>query len=191
MDPPRPERRADADERAERPDFESLTPPETLVEGGRTRDDFFDAVLDLDSPSTAEEVADLAGHGVDAAREYLTWFERMGIVRQVTDSPATYRRNQAYLTWRRVQMLREEYAPTELLERLQTEVERVEAFETEFGTDDPGEVSITRYAARTDRSIESVWERLSAWQTARRRVTLLERALAPESGDATDRQSAV
>jgi hypothetical protein len=59
---------------------EELNPPEELVRGDRTRDDFFDAVPALDSPATVSDVAVLTGHGVDAAREYLDRFERMGIV---------------------------------------------------------------------------------------------------------------
>ncbi len=75
------------------PEFESLTPPEDIVRGGRTRDDFFDDVLGLGSPATACEVAELAGRGVAAAREYLEWFDQLGIATQVTESPATYQRN--------------------------------------------------------------------------------------------------
>lgn len=191
MEEPREELKADADERAEAPDFEVLTPPDELVRGDRTRDDFFDAVLALDSPATANDVAELAGHGVDSAREYLDWFERMGIVTQVTESPATYERNQEYLNWRRVQKLRQEYAAEELLDLLKTESERAETLESEFDVESPDAISVSRYASETDRSIEEVWERLSAWQTARRRVTLLERALTTESGDSADLQSAV
>jgi hypothetical protein len=191
MEEPRDELKADADERAEAPDFEALIPPKELVRGERTRDDFFDAVLELDSPTTASDVAELAGHGVDAAREYLEWFERMGIVTQVTESPATYERNQEYLNWRRVQKLRREYATEELLDLLKTESERAETLKKEFGVESPSEISISRYASQTDRSIEDVWERLSAWQTARRRVALLERALTTESGDGADLQPAV
>ncbi len=191
MEEPRSELKTDASNLAEAPDFDALTPPEDLVRGDRTRDDFFDAVLGLESPATASEVADLAGRGVDAAREYLEWFERMGIVTQVTESPATYERNQSYLNWRRVQRLREEYATAELLEFLQTESNRVEALSDEFGAETPSEVSISAYAAATDQPIEDVWERLSSWQTARRRVTLLERALTTESGDGADLQSAI
>ena len=191
MEEPREELKADADERSEAPDFEALSSPEELVRGGRTRDDFFDAVLALDSPATANDVADLAGHGVDSAREYLDWFERMGIVTQVTESPATYERNQEYLNWRRVQKLRQEYATEELLDLLKTESERAETLEREFDVESPDEISVSRYASETDRSIEAVWERLSAWQTARRRVALLERALTTESGDGADLQSAV
>ena len=191
MEEPRPELKADADERADAPDFDALTPPEELVRGERTRDDFFDAVLGLDSPATASEVAELAGHGVDAAREYLEWFERMGIVIQVTESPATYERNQEYLNWRRVQRLRKEYATEELLDFLKEESERAETLAREFDATSPDEVSITHHAEATDQSIEAVWERLSTWKTVRRRVALLERALASELGASADLHSAV
>ena len=189
MEEPCDELKADADERAEAPDFDALTPPEELVRGDRTRDDFFDAVLALRSPTTASDVAEFAGHGVDAAREYLEWFEQMGIVVQVTDSPATYERNQEYLNWRRVQTLRKEYPTEELLDFLKSEAERVEMLESEFDAASPDNVSIARYAEETNQSIEDVWERLSAWHTARRRVTLLERALATESRDGADAKS--
>lgn len=191
MEEPRSELKADADERAETPDFDALTPPEKLVRGERTRDDFFDAVLALDRPGTASDVAELAGRGVDAAREYLEWFERMGIVRQITASPATYERNQEYVNWRRVQKLRNEYATEELLDLLKSEAKRAETLEHEFDATDPDNVSIVRYAEATDQSIDDVWERLAAWHTVRRRVTLLERALTSESGDNVDISSAV
>lgn len=189
MDDPRSELTAGSDERSERPDFDALTPPSELVRGERTRDDFLDAVLGLDAPATASDVADLAGHGVDAAREYLDWFERLGVVRRVTDSPATYRRNQEYLNWRRVQTLRTEYAPDELVGLLQREAERLEGFEAEFDSTSPDDISIVEYAGETDRSVEDVWERLSAWRTTSRRVTLLERALTTTSDDAADSRS--
>ena len=191
MEEPRPELKADDDERDKAPDFDALTPVEDLVRGDRTRDDFFDTVLGLDSPATAGEVAELAGHSVDAAREYLEWFEQMGIVTQVTESPATYERNQAYLNWRRVQTLRKEYAPEELLDLLKVESERTETFEREFNAMPPDDISVTQYARETGHSIEEVWERLSAWKTSRRRILLLERALTTESGDGANLQSAV
>ncbi|WP_128905677.1 DUF7342 family protein [Halorubrum amylolyticum] len=191
MDDPRSELKASREERTEAPDFDALTPPSELVSGDRTRDDFFDAVLGLDAPATASDVAGLAGHGVDAAREYLDWFERLGVVTQVTESPATYERNQEYLHWRRVQTLRTEYATDELLDLLQTEAERVEECTAEFDAASPDDVSITSHAAETDQSIEAVWERLSAWRTARRRVSLLERALTAASDDTANSRSAV
>lgn len=159
------------------PDFETLPPPEKILRGEHTRDDFFDAVLALHSPATTVEVAELAGHSVDAAREYLEWFERMGIVTQVTDSPATYQRNQDYLNWRRVHRLRTQYPPHDLLTFLEEQAARAGGYAEEFGVESPDEIAITAYAAETGTSIEDVWERVSAWHTTRRRITLLERAL--------------
>lgn len=187
----REELRADADERTSAPDFDALTSPAELVRGDRTRDDFFDAVLTLTTPATVGEIADRAGHGVDAAREYLNWFERMGIVHRRTESPATYERNQEYFDWRRVQLLRREYTPEELVTRLERETERVAEFRAELGAESPDEVSLSAYAADTDRSVAEVWETVSAWKTAQNRITLLERALEAESGGAADRQPAV
>jgi hypothetical protein len=190
MEDPLPELKANADERQAAPDFDALVPPDELVSGDRTRDDFFDAVLGLDSPATASEVADLAGHGVDAAREYLQWFERMGIVTQVTDSPATYERNQEYLNWRRVQRLRTRFDDDELLEFLEDAAERDEAFAEEFEAESPDSVAITAHAADTDRSVEAVWQDVSAWKTTRRRIFLLERALQVDSDGATGQRTA-
>lgn len=190
MEEPRGELRADVAERADAPDFDALTDPAALVRGDRTRDDFFDAVLGLVAPTTVSEVAERAGHGVDAAREYLEWFEEMGIVTRVSDSPATYRRNQSYLDWRRVQTLRDEYASEELLGFLETETDRIDEFAEEYGASSPDAVSLSEATADTDRSIESVWDDLSAWRTARRHVALLERALSPDGGEPADRRAA-
>lgn len=189
MEHPRPELKTDADERRDAPDFDEFVPPEELVSGDRTRDDFFDAVLGLDSPATAGEVADLAGHGVDAAREYLEWFERMGIVTQVTDSPATYERNQEYLNWRRVQQLRNQYGDDDLLSFLKDAAGRDESFAEKFDVGSPDAVAITAHAADTGRSVEAVWQDVSAWKTTRRRISLLERALQTDSDDAADRST--
>jgi hypothetical protein len=189
MEEPRADLKAGEEEEA--PDFDEWTSPEELVRGERTRDDFLDAVIGLDTPATAKEVAERAGHGVDAAREYLEWFEQMGIVRQVTESPATYERNQSYFDWRRVQRFREEYTTEELLDFLARETDRADAFAEEFGVDTPDSISLSAYATETGRSVEDVWDDLTAWKTARQRITLLERALQEEAGDAATQQPAV
>lgn len=191
MKEPDPGQNDDTSESRTPPDFESLTPPTDVVRGERTRDDFFDAVLGVDSPATASEIATLAGHGVDAAREYLQWFERLGIVTKVTESPATYQRNQEYLNWRRVQQLTAEYSEEELLTFLTDEVEREETYSEQFDAESPDAISITAYAAETDRSVAEVWEDVSMWKTARRRIALLERALTTGTSGTADQRTSV
>ncbi|WP_336346092.1 DUF7342 family protein [Halalkalicoccus ordinarius] len=190
MEDPDQDLKATDGERSTAPDFDALVSPEELVRGNRTRDDFLDAVLGLDSPATIDEIANHADHGRDAAKEYLEWFDRMGIVTRVTDSPVTYERNQEYLIWRQVQQLREQYTTDDLLEFLQTETEQDEIYRETFDAESPETVSISAHAADTDRSIESVWDALSAWKTTRRRITLLERALASAPDGTTDRHAA-
>lgn len=189
MEEPREELRADADERGDAPDFDAFADPTALVRGERTRDDFLDAVLGLAEPATVSEVAERAGHGVDAAREYLEWFEEMGIVTRVADSPTAYQRNQSYLNWRRVQTLREEYTTEELLGFLATETDRIDEFADEYGVSSPDSVSVSEEAVEDDRSVESVWNDLSEWRTAQRHVTLLERALSSERDETADRRA--
>jgi hypothetical protein len=191
MKEPRPDEKADADGTKATPDFGALTPPEDVVRGDRTRDDFFDAVLGLSSPATASDVAELAGHGVDAAREYLEWFEQLGIVTKVTDSPATYQRNQAYLNWRRARQLRQEYSDDQLLTFLTEETGREETYCEQFGVESPEAVSISEHASETGQSITEVWEAVSAWKTARRRISLLERALTAGSDETADQRTSV
>ena len=53
MEKPGPEIESSSEEESGAPDFDSLTSPEDVVRGERTRDDFFDAVLGLDEPATA------------------------------------------------------------------------------------------------------------------------------------------
>lgn len=191
MDDPPADVRADPEEESLRPDFDTLTPPEELLHGERTRDDFLDAVLQLDVPATVDEVATLADHGPDAAREYLDWFERMGIVERVTDAPATYRRNREYLAWRRVQRLRSEYDPEELVDALESASGRDGDFAEEFGVESPTAVTISEHAAENDRTVEDIWETLSEWKTVRRRIELLERALEPTDDGSTDSRRSV
>ncbi len=191
MEEPDPDLTATAEEQVDPPEFDALTPPAELVRGERTRDDFFDAVLGLDSPATAGDVAERADHGVDAAREYLEWFERLGIVTQVTETPATYKRNQAYLNWRRIQQLRDNYSTDELITFLETETRRADVLASKFDADTPDAVSISEHAANSGQSVDEVWDDVVAWQTARQRITLLERGLQTGSGDAADNRPVV
>ena len=189
MEEPDADLRAGPDEQADAPDFDALVAPGDLVRGERTRDDFLDAVLGLDEPATIEEVAALADHGRDAAREYLEWFDRMGIVRRVGESPATYRLNREYLVWRRVQRIREEYDPEQLVEYLDAETERDREFATEFDAERPEQVRLSEYARTTGTSVEAAWRQLSAWRTTRRRISILERALARTDESPAGQQS--
>lgn len=173
--PPEDVRRDGSDE--ETPEFDAWENPEDLVSGGRTRDDFLDVALQLREPTPIRDIADRAGRGEDAAREYMRFFEGIGIVREFTGRPTRYQVNRNYLRWRRVDELRNEYTQSELIERLTEVDERVESFRDQFEADSPADVSLTEYADETGRSTEDVWKDVGDWKSAETRRALLEAAL--------------
>lgn len=70
-------------------------------------------------------------------------------------------------------------------------MDRIDAFVEAYEVSSPDAVSISKEMTDSDRSLESVWEDLSEWRTARRHVLLLERALSSERGETGDRPAAV
>lgn len=173
--PPEDVRRATQDE--ERPNFDEWESPEDVVSGNRTRDDFLDVALQLREPTPIGEIAERAGRGEDAAREYMEFFDTIGIVRKVTDRPVSYRVNRNYLRWRRVDKLRNEYTESELIDRLTRIDDTIEAYRDQFDAESPANVSLTRRADENGRETEAIWQDLSDWKSAETRRALLEAAL--------------
>ena len=173
--PPEDIRRAANGE--EKPNFDSWESPEELVSGSRTRDDFLDVALQLREPTPISEIADRADRGEDSAREYMQFFENMGIVRKFTGRPTRYRVNRNYLRWRRVDQLRNEYTQDELIDHLTKMNDVIEEYQDQFQADIPANVSLTRHADRTGRSTEAVWEDIGDWKTVEVRRALVEAAL--------------
>lgn len=176
MDPPPEEIRQDvADEKA--PDFDAWDDPIDLVSGDRTRDDFLDVALQLREPTPVGEIAERAGRGADAAREYMEFFESIGVVRSLSGRPTRYQVNRSYLRWRRIERLRNEYTESELIERLTEMNDIVETYRDQFDASSPSDVSLTGHVDESGRDTESVWNDLSDWKTAEVRRGLLEAAL--------------
>lgn len=173
--PPDDIREAAADE--EPPDFGQWDNPGDLVSGDRTRDDFLDVALQLREPTSISEIADRAERGQDAAREYMEFFESIGIVRKYTGRPTRYETNRNYLRWRRVERLRNEYTESELIDILTEMDDIVETYRDRFGASSPTEVGLTDHADATGRTTEAVWNDLNDWKTAELRRALLEAAL--------------
>lgn len=174
----------DADE--EPPDFDDWRPPEDVVSSGPTRERLLDVVLALRDPTKVSEVADRASCGTETARDYLEWFETMGIVRRVGERPARYERNDAYLRWRRVERVRRTHTEAEIVDALASTVDAIERYRDEFDADAPEDVSLLD----ADRDVEAVWEAVARWQTLERRAEVLDAARRGESARGTRRDVA-
>jgi len=161
----------------EPPNFEALEDPVDLLDGERTRDDFLSVALQLRDPTPIAEIAELAGRGADSAREYMRWFETIGLVRRASDDPERYETNQSYLYWRRVDRIRSNYRDTEIVERLQEVLDELDGFRERYEASRPTEVDIVSTAEAREADVEAVWEDVSRWQTLLARRNLLEDAL--------------
>lgn len=138
-----------------------------------TRERVYAVALQLYEPTPVREAADRADVSPETAREYLRWFDEIGIVEGVGESPETFVRNEAYFRWRRVQRLRD--LPAEELERrLERLTEREREYRRTYDATHPDDVDALDHADYDD--VESVWQDVSAWQTVRRRIRELERA---------------
>jgi predicted transcriptional regulator len=175
MDPPSEDRTADPE--SEKPDFTALDDPSDVVRTGRTRDQIYTTVLQLDEPTTVADIAERAGPGVDATREYLRWFADMGLVSRTQDTPERYVVNREYLRWRRADRLRKEYDETELVDQLQDVTAELEQYRERFDAGRPDDIVIRDYAADHGEDVAAVWNAICMWETARERRDVISSAL--------------
>ena len=158
------------------PALDGLQSPESLLKGGPIRERLLDVVIGVRTPTKVSTIADRAGCDTETAREYLRWFDEMGMVRQHDGRPVQYERNDAYFRWRRIDRLREEYTDGELVDTLTDVLEAIEAYRIQFGADHPEEVSLVDATREQDLSTEAAWEALSEWETRERQAALLDAA---------------
>jgi hypothetical protein len=156
------------------PDLDELESPDSLLTGGPIRERLLDVVTGLRTPTKVSNIADLADCDTETARDYLEWFEEMGMVHRHDGRPVRYERNDAYFQWRRVDRIRNDYTERALVEALSDAIDQIEAFREQFGADDPAEVSLVE--ASKDMATEDAWEALSEWKTLERRAALLDAA---------------
>ena len=155
------------------PDADSTQP--RWQDGTDTFGRVYDVVLGITSPAAYTEIAELAGCSPNAAKKHLDRLVEMGIVRTDRESrPATYERNEGYLEWQDANQIAAELSVEEIINRVAELEEQRAAYETQFGTTDPGVVSVFE---ETDH--ETLHERMSAvseWQGVIRDLRLYELA---------------
>jgi hypothetical protein len=64
----------------------------------------------------------------------------MGIARRREGRPTTYRRNDSYFRWRRVESLADEHDPAELRRRVDDLIDRDRELQDRYGVPDPDAV---------------------------------------------------
>lgn len=158
------------------PDLDELESPKSLLRGGPIRERLLDIVVGLRTPTKVSTIADLAECDAETAREYLEWFDDMGMVHRQDGRPVRYERNDAYFQWRRINRMREEYAEQEIVEALADALEQIDDYRSQFDAEHPDDVSLVEATQEQNLSTETAWEALSEWESLERRATLLDAA---------------
>ena len=171
------------------PALDGLESPASLLTGGPIRERLLDVVVGLRRPTKVSTVADRADCDTETAREYLRWFDEIGMVQRHDGRPARYERNNAYFRWRRIDRLRNEYTEQELVDMLTDVLEQIDTYSTQFGATHPDEVSLVEATRKQELSTEAAWQALSEWETRERQAELLDAARReyPPAGRTADR----
>lgn len=158
------------------PDLDALESPDSLLKGGSIRERLLDVVIGLRTPTKVSTIADRADCDTETARDYLEWFDEMGMVQRHDGRPVRYERNDAYFQWRRIDRIREEYSEQEIVDALGDTLEQIEDYRAQFEVEHPDEVSLVDATQEQNLSTEAAWEALSEWETLEQRAALLDAA---------------
>lgn len=137
----------------------------------------YDVILGSQTFLTASSVAERAECSETGAREALEQLVEMGIVERQDGRPATYRRNDAYLTWKRIEKLAREHRPAELRDRVEELIADDQSFQERYGVPDPDAVTDEDLATDDHAELHDHWEELGEWRTVRRDIRVLRRAV--------------
>lgn len=129
--------------------------------------------LTLHEPSTVLDIAERADCSKNAARRHLNRLTDIGVLARVTEDPATYRRNEAYFEWRRVNRL-SNLSDEEYSERLGELLVEDEAYKEKYGVEAPGDLDPLEFGEFGDS--EKVWLDLSNWEAIRTEIRDLHRS---------------
>ena len=158
------------------PDFDRLESAESVLKGGPIRERLLDVVVGLRTPTKVSTIAERADCDTETARDYLEWFDEMGMVHRHDGRPVRYERNDAYFQWRRIDNIRAEYSEQDIVDALAETIEQIEDYKTQFDAKHPDEVSLIEANRSLNMSTEAAWEALSEWKTLERRAALLDAA---------------
>lgn len=134
----------------------------------------YDVLAGVREYESAAALAERAACSESGARRALEQLVEMGVAQRRDGRPRTYRRNDAYFEWKRVESLASEHDSETLQSRLSDLLTRDSDLQERFGVPDPDAVTSDDLDAD---DIETAWETLSEWRTVRRDIKLLKKAV--------------
>jgi predicted ArsR family transcriptional regulator len=136
----------------------------------------YDVLVGTSDPVSAQQFADWADCSENGARQALRQLVEMGIAEQTETRPATYKRNPSYFRWKRVETLARDNSVGELRTRFDELIDEDQELQEKYGVPTPDAV-VTEDISESHEDFHDRWEELTEWQTIRRDITLLKRAI--------------
>ncbi|MFC7029105.1 sugar-specific transcriptional regulator TrmB [Halomicroarcula sp. GCM10025324] len=147
----------------------------------------YGTILQTREPTTASAIAERAECDPKTTRKYLSWFGELGIVIRHDGHPATYKRNNAYFEWRRINRLATNHSVKDLQQHVEKLTTHIDGYEEVYDAKTPAAVHAVEVAETSEkRTIDNVYSDLADWATAHEERTRYERARLQRAS--TDRQ---
>ncbi|WP_123537769.1 DUF7342 family protein [Halosimplex salinum] len=137
----------------------------------------YDVIVGTTEPVSAAVFAERADCSETAARGALEQLTEMGVARRQAGRPATYRRNDSYFRWKRVESLADEHSPAALRDRVDDLIDRDREFQDRYGVPDPDAVGTDDLAVDDHDELHDRWDDLREWRTVRRDIRVLRDAV--------------
>lgn len=156
------------------PDLDLAESWETSLEDRSTKERVYEVATTLTEPTRVVDIADRAQCSKGGARTNLEWLAELGVVEKVADDPAMYRRNNAYFDFLRVDRLMRTLDVEEIEQLIESYDAREQELADQFAVDAPSDVDVLSTVSFDE--LDTAYDRLSEWQTVRRRLRELQRA---------------
>lgn len=136
----------------------------------------YDVVTGTTDYASASEIADAADCSADGARDALAQLVEMEIAERRDGRPATYRRNDSYFRWKRIEELATNDSADDLRKRVEELLAEDETLQERFDVPDPDAVPPSAFEADDHDEVHERWDALTRWRTVRRDLEIVQRA---------------
>lgn len=136
----------------------------------------YDVLTGTTDYSSADEIADAADCSADGARDALAQLVEMGIAERRDGRPATYRRNDSYFRWKRIEELATNNSVADLRKRVEELLAEDESLQERFDVPDPDAVPPSALETSDHDEVHERWDALTRWRTVRRDLEIVQRA---------------
>lgn len=142
----------------------------------------YETILGISEYTGYNDIAEIARCAPNTAKKHLKRLNQMGIAEcQSSHWSLAFRRNDAYLEWRKVTQIAEEHSVQYLAERVRKLETKESELQEEFGVEGPDTASV--YASNSDRPIHELMQAIGTWNGIQRDIRLYEAARQLQQND--------